>query len=409
MLPASPDDLVREDQAHGLVSSPIRQANAELIANLLRQVGPLSRADLVRRSGLTRPTVVAIVRSLLQEGIATESGVRRPTEPGGTGRPGTLLHFNTRVRTVVASRLFGGHLIAQLIDAHGTVLAESDTVVGVDPAAFLPRAAAAIEQLSQSIPGVGPLGAVSVLMPGLISRRTGECVSHPRRDWRNVPVRAELEQMLKVPVTVLSPASAAVLGEVERGSGRGHQNMVLVFLDVGIAAGIMTGGQLLHGTDGMVGELGHCQVAGATSACGCGKVGCLETVASGRHLREQARRILGKRAVRQNTTLGNLEAIGNPELDTILDRAATTLGLAASWLVNLLNPSIVILGGTTFAAGAPKFFATFQDAVRDGLMVGHPAPPAFAVADGHAAELGAIQAALEKLPRRLRPPSRYGV
>jgi predicted NBD/HSP70 family sugar kinase len=91
----------------------------------------------------------------------------------------------------------------------------------------------------------------------------------------------------------------------------------------------------------------------------------------------------------------------------MLTRAACALGVAASWLVNLLNPSVVILGGTNFAVGAPRFFAAFQDSVRENLMTRHPTPPSFALSDGQADVYGAIQAALERLPRRLRPSLCY--
>src|SRR5215204_520982 len=101
-------------------TSHVRTANAVQIAHLLRDRGGMSRADLVRASGLTKPTVMAIVKSLLEDGIAIEAGTST-SERGG--RPGSLVWFNGLARTAVAAR-FGLELELTSVDATGAVLAE---------------------------------------------------------------------------------------------------------------------------------------------------------------------------------------------------------------------------------------------------------------------------------------------
>src|SRR3954452_10952688 len=88
-------------------TSHVRTANAGQIVRLLRDHGAMSRAELVRASGLTRPTVVAIVKSLLQDGLAIEAGTTPSTAGGRSdrgGRPGSLVWFNGEARTAVAAR-----------------------------------------------------------------------------------------------------------------------------------------------------------------------------------------------------------------------------------------------------------------------------------------------------------------
>ena len=109
---------LRERTLHS--TSHVRAANAVQIVRLLRERGGMSRAELVRASGLTKPTVMAIVRSLLDDGIAIESGTRTGAERGG--RPGSLVWFNSEARTAVAVQI-GLELELTHVTADGTVLA----------------------------------------------------------------------------------------------------------------------------------------------------------------------------------------------------------------------------------------------------------------------------------------------
>lgn len=401
---SSRDTALRPGALSPSGASAVREANADLIAGLLRDRGPLSRADLVRVSGLARPTVDSIVHDLVAVGFATDSPRNPPVGARG-GRPGVLLDFNAHSSTVAACRVRSRGFEVRLLDAHGHTLAESTAVLDREPTAFLVGAAKEIKRLHRSVAGAGPLGAVSVLMPGLINRSTGSCMAFPAWGWADVPVGATLRRRLGVPVSVLNPAAAAVIGEVTTGAGHGHQDVVLLFLDRGIGAGVLTGGQLLQGTDGAVGELGHCRVARPGLPCHCGRSGCLETVASGRVILEQAERILGPGGP---ATLAGLEALRNRRVDRVLAKAAADLGSATSWLVNLLNPSIVLIGGTPFCAGAEQFLATFRAGVQADTTSTNQSALSFALAADEADVHGAVHAALEQLPLRLRPRQRYG-
>ena len=125
-MPAS--DPLRGRALH--TTSHVRAANAVQIVRLLRERGAMSRAELVRASGLTKPTVMAIVRSLLDDGIAIESGTRTGAERGG--RPGSLLWFNSEARTAVAVQI-GLELELIHVTADGTVLAQHSVAPPLGP------------------------------------------------------------------------------------------------------------------------------------------------------------------------------------------------------------------------------------------------------------------------------------
>jgi predicted NBD/HSP70 family sugar kinase len=368
----------------------VRAANAARIVRLLRDDGAMSRAELVRASGLTKPTVMAIVRSLLDDGIAIESGPR--PQPGREGRPGSLLRFNSEVRTAVAARI-GHGLELTHVTAAGAVLTGECFSPSWDPDALLELTAREIRRLTGAS---AALGSVALAVPGFIDHHAGT-VTYPPYGWDRVPMQPTLENGLGVPVGLLSLPAATVIGEIISGAAAQHDDAVLVFLAQGIGAGILSRGHLLVGAGGAVGELGHCPVSSGLP-CPCGRQGCLETVAAGWAIRAGAAALLGPELARAD--LAQLEALSDPRIDDLLRSAAAALGAATAWLVNLLDPSIVILGHTSFTRGAGAFFETFEEstrrnAVSAGVKIVRGVP--------EAQSRGTVQCALELLPEPLRP------
>ena len=372
-------------------TSYVRTANAAQIVRLLRDHGAMSRAELVRASGLTKPTVMAIVKSLLHDGIAIESG----TGPSRGGRPGSLLGFNGEARTVVAARI-GLHLQLTHATADGAVLAEASFPPPTtwDPEPLLEMTVREIRRLTGAS---GALGSVAVAVPGFIDHHAGT-VTFPPYGWDRVPMQTALEDGLGVPVGLLSLPSATVVGEIISGAAPDHEDAVLVFLAQGIGAGILSRGRLLVGAGGAVGELGHCPVGGDLQ-CPCGRRGCLETVAAGWAIRADAASLIGRRDL-AHASLLQLEELQDPRIDAVLGRAAAALGAATAWLVNLLDPSIVVLADTSFTRGAESFFETFGEATRRSAV----STELEIVRGTPDAQLrGTIQRALELLPEPLRP------
>ncbi len=383
-MPAS--DPLRGRALHS--TSHVRAANAVQIVRLLRERGAMSRAELVRASGLTKPTVMAIVRSLLEDGIAIESGTRPGAERGG--RPGSLVWFNGAARTAVAAEI-GVDLRLTHVTAAGTVLAEEVFAPVWQPDPLLELVAREVRRL-----GGASLGSVGLAVPGFIDHHAGT-VTYPPVGWDRVPMQTALETFLGVPVGLLSLPAATVVGESISDASAQHDDAVLVFLAHGIGAGILSRGRLLLGAGGAVGELGHCPVSSGL-LCRCGRTGCLETVAAGWAILEKAEDLLGPDFAHAN--LAELEALRDPRVDDLLRVAAATLGAATAWLVNLLDPSIVILGDTTFTRGADSFFNAFDEAMRR-----HAVSADVEIVRGapDAQSRGTIQCALELLPEPLRP------
>ena len=370
--------------------SAARDLNTTRVVSLLRADGPLTQAELIRRSGLARPTVTAIIRDLLLRHVVVAAG--RDTS-AVNGRPGSLLAFDPRSETVAVVRVLPGMIEIWVADSEARFLGHRRRSCLVDTVAGLGELNGVITRLALDL-GLSRPRSIGMLLVGRYDPSTSLCTG-PALGADPVPL-AVLEERLDAAVTVLNPTAAAALGVAR--SGR-HSDAVVIFLDRGIGAGIVCGGQVLSGVAGGAGELGHCRVPGATEPCRCGRSGCLETVAAGWYLHERATQILGPRRT-VPSTLAHLEDLDHPAIDRLLDGAAQHLGLAASWLVNTLDPRAVLLGGTPFAAGAERFLASFADSVRRNATADRRSALIVDVAGSTADIDGAAQAALDRLTRR---------
>lgn len=370
-----------------------RDLNTAGVLDILRDSGPLTQADLIRRSGLTRPTVSAIVRTLRDASIVVEVG---PAPSASAGRPGALLAFNPRSATAAVVRVLPSVVDVWIVDCDGVDLGRGQLENPRAAVGCLDRIRAELSRLASALSVPRPTS-VGMLLVGRVDPSTGVCTG---ADLGPEPLPITLlERRLAAAVCVLNPSAAAALGVARAGR---HSDALVIFLDQGIGAGLVCGGQVLLGGTGGAGELGHCRVPGEHRDCWCGRRGCLETVAAGWYLRNRVAEILG--ADRVPDTLAELERLGDDRIDAVLAEAARHLGLAACWLVNVLNPKTVLLGGTAFAAGAGRFLDSFATAVVENAVAANAEGLIIDVASDRADIDGAIQAALDRL--RIGHPAR---
>ena len=392
--PGAPWSAIAETSA-ATPGAVVRRSNTALIVGLLRSRGPSTRAELVRASGLARPTVMAIVTALVQAGVVLESGTRRPADlpsPRG-GRPGTLLSFNGAVATVVGAQLHRGGVTMRQVTADGRTVLESlvgTSATGVQEVGDV--LAAEVERFADT---ANPPAAIGLSLPGLLDHGR---VTLPGAGWYDEPLQDILQARTGIPVALMSPATAATAGERSAGVARDHDDVVLVHSARGIAAGVLAGGRLLRGSGGAFGELGHCPV-GADATCRCGRRGCLETVAGEWAVRDRLAALGLTVSTAEN--LADLDRRADPRVDAVTADAARALGTATAWMVNLLNPSLVVLADTPLTRGAGRFRDVFAEAVLEHSV----STVGLDVVGGteDAVLLGAVQAALELLPSPVRP------
>ncbi len=220
------------------------------------------------------------------------------------------------------------------------------------------------------------LSAAAICVPGIVDVGSGTCVQAPNLGWRNVPVVGILGAALGVPVLIHNSVQAAAVAEHVEGAGMGARTMAMVYAGTGVGAAIIEDDRVFHGASGMTGELGHAVMPGLDTPCACGRHGCVETAASAPSVARAARDAVRAGSPTRMAALGDeITALdvyaaaesGDTLAQALLGEAGRTLGIAASWLVNLANPDILVLGGGLVGAG-PHLVDPFRAAL-DGHAV----------------------------------------
>ncbi len=349
-----------------------KQANRDLILELLREHRQTTRTELARLSGLSKATVTEIVDLLLGEGFVREVGKHQ----AGRGRSQVVLEFDPEARLVLGAQFDDGSCAVVLADLCAQPrLRAVRPVAGSDPEHFVAALCRCVEELRPQ--SNAPILGLGVGAPGSVEPTGRRVTISVPYGWRDVPLADLLEARLGLPVVAANRAKVAALGEVWQGAHETIDDLVYVYAGSGIVAGMVVNGALAFGSSGGAGELGHVTVLPDGPVCGCGNRGCLHTVASAsaivRLARAKARRVEGTSALSRLTDglLGQVTlelvreaaALGDAAALETLAEAATYLGLALANVVNLVNPRMVVLGGPIAQIGEP-FLAPLRREVR---------------------------------------------
>ncbi|MDX6362979.1 ROK family protein [Streptomyces sp. NPDC058274] len=318
----------------------MRRRNLARVMHTVNAEGPLSRAAVASRIGLTRAAVSTLVDELIRSGLLEELG---PERPGRVGRPGSALAVSGRGPAGIGAEVGVDHLAVCAVDLRGQVRARavrhganrgrSPEPVIEELTALIRRVVAEAEQ-----EGLWPAG-LAVAVPGLVARDGRTVVRAPNLDWHDTDLGPLLPGDL--PLTVDNEANFGGLAELWLGDGT-PRDFLHVSAEIGIGAAVVVDGRLLRGTRGFAGELGHVPVRPDGPECACGGRGCLEQYAGEEAvLREAGLEPGGDRV----GVLAGRAADGDEQVRRALRGAGTALGIALTGAVNLLDPETVVLGG----------------------------------------------------------------
>ena len=326
-----------------LAGSPdVRRRNLSVLLRHLHLDGPMRRAELTDRLGLTRSTVAGLVAELARLGLVDQAVGGTTGVAPGRGRPSPVVRPCPLGAQVVAAEVRLDHVEVALVGLGGTVL-HRDVRPLTDPAPE-PTAdllAGAVAGLVDGAPG-RVLG-LGVAVPGVTRHDDGAVRFAPNLRWRDVAFGRMLTARLsELDVQVVNDGDAGALAEHLRGVARGHGDVVFVEGEVGVGSGVIIDGKPLVGAGGYAGELGHIAVGGPGGLrCRCGSTGCWETVIG----KDAIARALGLGVdVGRRTLVDALRAAGPDEVAG-LDRVAHHLGAGLATVVNVFNPRLIVLGG----------------------------------------------------------------
>ncbi|RRQ76448.1 ROK family protein [Streptomyces griseofuscus] len=347
----------------------MRRRNLARVLHAVSAEGSLSRAAVASRIGLTRAAVSTLVDELIRWGLLEELG---PERPGRVGRPGSALAVSGRGPAGIGAEIGVDHLAVCAVDLRGAVRARAvhrGANRGRAPEPVIAELTTLVGQVVAEAEReeLWPAG-LAVAVPGLVARDSHTVVRAPNLEWRDTDLGALLPG--DWPLTVDNEANFGALAELWLGAGTPRE-FLHVSAEIGIGAAIVVDGQLLRGTRGFAGELGHVPVRPDGPSCACGGRGCLEQYAgqeavlraAGLQPREDLVGLLAEHAEK-----------GEEGVRAALRDAGTALGIALTGAVNLLDPETVVLGGAL--AGLSPWLLPSLEAELTGRTAGPACPVA---------------------------------
>ena len=332
-------DVVRPETA--------RRTNRAIVLEHIHQHGELARADLTQLLGLNRSTIASVIADLVGLGLVSE---RVPARSDGVGRPSHLVGPRSDGPYVIAVEIDADHVTTSAVGLGGEVLSRDDHDLRPHDTGSIAVAdriladAATIER--EVAPGAFLVG-VGVSLPGTVRIGDEVVVQAPNLGWRDEPFHELLGTRFPpwIPIRLANDADVGAMAEHLRGAARGASDAIYLIGKIGVGAGMIVDGKALTGAGGLAGEVGHMVLDPAGPVCRCGSNGCMEALVGEAALLRASGWL---RPPTRHAVAEVLEAarLGEPAARAGIAQVGSALGLAIANLVNLLNPEVVVLGGS---------------------------------------------------------------
>jgi glucokinase len=336
-----------------LVARPplLRQTNAHLLLRLLRETGPCSKADLVRASGLSAPTVTNVVAHLGEAGLVEPIGEGDSTG----GRPPDIIRFRAERGCVVGVEIGPDVLRFLLADLDGHELGRAKATLAWQSS----KPATVCSQIGREVRNLlkkhklaeNQLLGIVVGVPAIVNVKEGVVFSlSVLKGWSDVALGSMLQKEFECQVIVENDTNLAAQGESYRGAAQGQSNFVYIIIGEGVGAGIFLDGNIYRGSQWSAGEIGYLRVPHVSrenpTIHGYGRLekvlGATGIVRSWRASPKQNRT---QPKVTNAAEVFDLAAAGNAQAKKILQQRATILSDIILDLALILNPSIILIGG----------------------------------------------------------------
>lgn len=324
--------------------------------------GATSRADLARGLGLSPALITKLTRDLLSDGLLTEL----EHSPSRGGRPAQLLGLTAGSFGAIGVKVAPDHLTLVEVGLGGAVTRTATEQFDASHTMALARLTAAVSSFCSHSTRANLLG-VGVGLPGNVLEQSEGVVDSTQLGWSQLPLGLALRNATGLPVLIDNNVNALALAETLFGTGRGHEDFLVVTIGTGIGAGIVAGGNVVRGHSGNAGEIGHIPVMENGPRCQCGSFGCLEAIIGQSALIETARRegVIGTDA--GIAALANVASGGDEAAQRIFAEAGHLLGRAIAGVVNTLDPELIVILGEG-AESWKHWSMGFEPALRSSVM-----------------------------------------
>ncbi len=324
-----------------------RDINRRIVLNLIRKHQPISRAELSRHSRLQRSTVSVITQQLIAE---------RWVKMGASGnlprgRKPKFLHINGERSGIIGVDIRPETTTIMLADLETRSLAQDSMRTGENPDEFVAELARRIRRLMSAHSQLSFEG-IGMALPGRIDLESNRLVFAPNLAWKSIDLKSALEFATGLEVELENAANACALAEIWGGThSESVRNLVAVTVSEGIGAGLVLNGQLVRGSAGLAGELGHVMLQENGPLCKCGNRGCWEACASNSAAARYFTELEGagsKPKIPGAPTFDSLLKLaqqGHPQAGAALERMAHFLGVGIAMTIAALAPEVVVVIG----------------------------------------------------------------
>jgi len=362
-------------------SIEMNKMNKIQVLSVIHNKKTISRADIVKITGLTPPTVSRIVEQLINhDGFVKYIGVG----DSNGGRPPVKLAFNGNGNYVIAVDLGATLIRGVLSDLNNDIQMEIQLPTGLENGyeSIMDNMSIVIERLlnKRDLNRDKVLG-VGIGIAGLVNLNKGIIDFSPDFGWEAVNIGNSLKQRINLPFFFDNSTRLMALGELDYGLGRNYGNFVVINMGYGIASGIVIDGKTVFGSQGKAGEFGHIIVdPNSNVQCKCGAYGCLEALSSGRRIATLGKELFKrgksqklKELCKNDPDLIDAKLVfeaarsGDKDSNEILETVTNYLGIGIASLVNLLDPEVIFMGGGVSSNGE-MFFKPLTKSIQKHLI-----------------------------------------
>ena len=325
------------------------------VLQLIRNEKEITRAEIIRLSGLSAPTVTRIVENLVQLKLIQTDGIGSSVG----GRPPQLIRFQSKENYVIGIDLGATYIRSALSNLDGEFIFEihvsTNLKKGFD--GVMEQVGELIEKLSERARQKSlTLWGIGIAVCGMVNKKSGIVEYSPIFGWKNVNLQEALAKYTNLKIALGNVTHLIALGELLYGVGKDYKNFISINLGYGIGSGIIIDGKLFGGVDGIAGEIGHIVVDKHSKRQGLeGITGTLEAVASGYGLADIARERAGSdpESILYPINREDIDAKkvfdaaknGDRLANEIIDEVAGFLSIGIDTLIKLFNTECIVLSG----------------------------------------------------------------
>lgn len=350
----------------------LARLNKKIVIDMIRTQGPINKAEIARKAGLSIPTVMKITDEFEKRKLIRNIGKGEST---GGKRP-DLLEFIYDAYYIVGIDIGRHNVKIILMDMASSILIQKSFPTREmnieDPHRFLEQVADLTDDIiKESHIEEGRFMGIGIGMPGLLDYNSGTVIFSPDFNWTDIKIKEIFQERFPYKIMLENTNKALAMGEYTYGAAKNCSSLFCINFGYGIGAAVIENGKILYGQNGASGEFGHIIVKADGPLCDCGHRGCLEAVSSGNAIAKTLKKRMsqGENSIlRQYQELGGeidakkvFQAAGEGDglSQAVIQEAIEYLGIAIAGVINLLDPEVIVLAG-----GITNGRAYYEDFLR---------------------------------------------